>query len=341
MIAQDILLEFLKLGRVEFAGFLCGVTLSGALALQGGALNARNGVALLAIALLTNLWGFIHNDICDAEIDQSSASLSTRPLVSGTLSKKSAWVVVLACILSTLACVILNTSGTWPILIILGAAFLGFQYNVWSKRLPGSDLIFAASTALMCLLGAVLVSEGSLGSGPAWNLVWTVVAIQFLDHILFNAGATLKDVKNDSMRSAVTMATFSGVTVGEGDTLSVSRRFQGYIVMLKAGSLVILFASPLWTGMGFGPVQLVFLISVAIASLFLTTHAVNMITFDRREIGRRWVRQEAMGKLLIPLLLLPIAGAWACFLLVAIPFAWFLLSNVLLYRRGTTLNSGF
>ena len=172
-------------------------------------------------------------------------------------------------------------------------------------------------------------------------MVWTVVAIQFMDHILFNAGATLKDVQNDRKTSAVTMATFSGVTVDEDDTLHVSRRFRAYIVGLKLGSLSLLFASPLWTGINFAPLQLGFLAVIAIASICLTAHAVTMARYDRPEFGRRWVQQEAMGKLLIPLLLFPIIGVWASLFLVAMPFAWFLLFNALLYRRGATLNSGF
>jgi len=335
------LLQFLRLGRLEFVGFLFGVMLSGALALQSGHVSCPDLLVLLAVAVLTNLWGFAHNDICDAEIDRQSADLSDRPLVSGTVSITSAWRLTILCIVATLPIVALNRNGMRALPILMASGLLGLLYNNLSKKLPGSDLLFAASTALLCVLGAVLVSDRAVAHDPAWKLVWTVGIIQFLDHVLFNAGATLKDVKNDRAMAAVTMATFCGVTVGENDALFISRRFRGTIILLKLSSLFLLFASPFWSGVGFSSVQCVLLAIAAIASLSLTAHAVNIKVFDRRDIGRRWVRQEAMGKLLVPLLLVQVAGwPWAVFL-AAGPLAWFLLSNAVLHKRGASLHVGF
>ncbi len=335
------LLELLKLGRIQFAGFLFAVMVSGALSLRGSALQAGDVAILLALALLATLWSFAHNDYCDAGIDRRSAELAGRPLVSGTVSMAFARAMMVCCILASLAITLACGQGLWSILVLLASVILGWLYNVLSKKLPGSDLLFAASTTLLCLLGALLVADGRETPAAAWNLVWTVLAIQFIDHVAFNAGATLKDVKNDGASSAVTAATFSGVTVGEDGALKIPKGFSGYIVLLRVLSLSVLFASPLWTGLWFTPLQLLLLAAAAAASLYLIVNAVKVAVFHREEIGRRWVRQEAMGKLLVPILLLETIGWRWALLLVAAPLGWFLLCNVALYGRGASLRKGF
>lgn len=335
------LLELLKLGRIEFAGFLFCVMVSGALSLRGSALQSTDIIVLLALAVLTNLWGFAHNDCCDLRIDRRSTKLSGRPLVNRTVSITSAWSMIICCILANLVITILFQNGAWGLFVLLASMILGWLYNKLSKNLPGSDILFAASTALLCFLGALLVAGSEETPWLTWNMVWIVVIIQFIDHIIFNAGATLKDVKNDSASSAVTMATFLGVTVGENNTLYTSGRFRGYIILLKLFSLSVLFVSPFWTGIRFTSLQVLLLAITAAASLYLTIDAMNLKVFDRDEIGRRWVKQEATCKLLVPLLLIQTAGwRWGAFLIV-VPLGWFLVCNVVLYRRGVSLQKGF
>jgi len=98
-------------------------------------------------------------------------------------------------------------------------------------------------------------------------------------------------LRYDSSSSAVTMATFSGVTVRKNDTLYISRGFRGYIILLKLFSLSVLFVSPFWTGVQFTSLQVLLLAITAAASLYLTIDAMNLKVFDRNEIGRRWVKQ--------------------------------------------------
>lgn len=335
------LLELLRLGRIEFAGFLFCVIVSGALSLRGGGLQFADIIAPLALALLTNVWGFAHNDCCDVEIDGRSQALSTRPLVSGTVSMRSAWSMIICCILANLIITILCRSGTWSVPVLLVSVSLGWLYNELSKKLPGSDILFAASTALFCLLGALLASSGRESLGQAWNMVWIVVIIQFVDHMIFNVGSTLKDVKNDGASSAVTMAVFSGVTVGENDAISIPGRFRGSIILLKLVSLSVLFLSPFWTGIRFGSLQVLLLVATATISLYLTVDAMNLKVFDRREIGRRWVKQEAVTKLLVPGLLIQTAGWQWCLFLIVVPVGWFLVCNVVLYKKGASLQEAF
>ena len=92
------LLERLKLGRIEFAGFLFCVMMYGALSLHGSALQVTEVIVLLVVALFSNLSGSAHNDYCEVQIDRHAASLSGRPLVSEVVSITSARVMIICCV---------------------------------------------------------------------------------------------------------------------------------------------------------------------------------------------------------------------------------------------------
>ena len=333
--------EILKLGRIEFAGFLFCVMLSGAIGLHGRTIMLTDVFTLFIIAFLSNLWGFIHNDYCDVDIDKRSPELNSRPLVRGTVSLSMARRMIACCILLTIVITLLLNKGTISLLVLVASMVLGWWYNRLSKKLPGADLLFAASTALLCLLGALWISGNPASSTLNWNLAGVVVATQFIDHIVFNAGATLKDVKNDRASMAVTMATFSGVTLKENDELLIPVRFKMYIILLKLTAISIVLVSPFLTGIPFSLLQGGTIIMVAIASLYLTIDAITITVFNRHEIGRRWVKQEAAGKLLLPLLLIHTAGlGWSLFL-IFFAFLWFLFCNVIVYKKGFSLNRGY
>lgn len=336
-----VLLKFLQLGRLEFAGFLFSVIVSGYLALNASTANVSDVFWLLAIAVLTNLWGFIDNDVCDVEIDRQADELSGRPLVSGDITVGSARVVTRVFIALTFAVVALKGVNSLAFSVLGASVLLAYAYNRLSKRLPGSDILFAASTALLCLLGPVSATSGSAAGTQFGGMVWTVVAVQFIDHVIFNAGASMKDVKNDRKRSAVTMATFCGVAANGDGSIHIPILFKAYIVLLKLTSLSVLLASPVWTGARLSSVHYAAICAAGLASLVLTAHAMNIKAYDRQTIGRRWVLQELAGKLPLPLMLACTAGWLWCLCLVTVPIVWFWVFNVILHRRYASLNSGF
>ena len=137
------------------------------------------------------------------------------------------------------------------------------------------------------------------------------------------------------------MAVVSGVDVGSNDELTISHKFQAYLILLKLLSLSVLFASPLLTGTPFTSQQALLLVTTAAASLWLTLQALDMKVFDRDQIGRRWLKQEAVSKLLVPILLLQTVGWQWCLFLILVPLGWFLAWNAVLYGRAASLNKGF
>ena len=329
-------LAILRLGRIEFAGSLFAVAVSGAL--SAGRASLADLSVLLGVAVLTDLWGFIHNDLCDLVTDRRSADLADRPLVSGAVSTRTAaWTIALA-IAGSVMLVAGYEQDVWAVAILTAAIVAAWLYNRFSKTLPGSDVLFGASPALLVLLGARLADGGGGVGGP---LVWVVVAIHFFDHVLFNAGATLKDVRNDRDLRLSTAATVLGVWVGQDNSLHMTRRFVVYIVLLRLLGAGVVLSCPWWAGLSPSAGRLAVLVVATAASLALTIRAVCLRVFDRGTIGRRWIQQDLAGKLLVPLLLAGVAGpAWAIFL-VAVPIGWFFLCNVGLYGRGLSLRQEF
>ena len=335
------LLGLLRLGRMEFAGGYFSVMLSGALSLRGSALHSADLIVISALALLTALWTCAHNDCCDFAIDRRSAELSNRPLVSGAVSMRSAWLMVVILVLASFVIVVSCQKGVWSLLALLACAVLSGGHNQLCKKLPGADALLGAAFASQCLLGALLVAGSGETAGLDWRMVWVVVVIQFFDPIVFNAGASLKDVRNDRAASAVTAAVFLGVTVGEDDTLSISGRFKSAMILLKLSSLAVLLLSPFWTGIPFSSPQILLIGAAAAVSLFLTVDSVNVKVFDRPRIGRHLIKQEAASKLLVALLLMETAGWRWSLVLFAVPIAWYFACNVVLYGRGLSFRKEF
>ena len=334
-------LELLRLGRIEYAGFALYLMLFGALSLRGSNLQPTDMLLLLALAVFMNQASYAHNDTCDVELDRGSADLSERPLVSRAVSATSARRMVACCVLASLAITILFARGPWGIPVFLLIMGLGWAYNKVSKKLPGADVLLAGAYALQCLFGAALVAGRGQALAMNWRMVWVVVAIQFLDMMGANACHALKDVRNDRASSAVTMPVFLGVVVREDNTILMSRRFRATILLLKFLAMGVLFLSPFWTGAPFSSLQILLLGVGAAGSLYLTMDTLSIDVLEKGDIAWRTSKQITANASMAPLLLVQTAG-WPCvLLLLAAAPGWYLLCNIVFYRRGLSLWRGF
>lgn len=332
---------YLQLGRIEFAGFLACVMLSGALCIKGVGLHVLETWPIFIVAVLTNIWGFAHNDWQDVHIDRMSPKLSDRPLVSGQASKRGTLILIGVSVSGVILVNTISAPGLAAFLIILSSIVLGCAYNILSKRIPGMDFVFAASTAMLCLVGAMQVDGYLFARNSPNSLLWAICMIYFLDHAIFNIGATLKDVRNDQAFGANTISIALGVQIKPQRQLCIPKPFKYLVMILKATSLLV-FIFFAWTnGPPFGLAYRLLIPAMAATSLFLTFDALRIKTFDRKEIGLRWIKQEAFCKLLPPLLMLPVIGlAWFLFL-IFFPFIWFALSLRLIHGNSLKLYKGF
>lgn len=120
--------------------------------------NVLAGVGLAGITGWDATWGWVSvamvafytagmylNDLCDYEVDRRERP--NRPLPSGRVSKRAAWVVTL--VLFASGTTLLAMVGTRPLfsgLVLIGLIVL---YDVWHKTNPLSPLIMASTRAMV------------------------------------------------------------------------------------------------------------------------------------------------------------------------------------------------
>src|SRR6056297_4033621 len=89
--------EYLKLAR-SFNAVLTGISpVMGAIAMQQ--YNILILLILFLIGFFGHSFGFVFNDIIDYNIDKTSKEISDRPLISGTISLRNAWIFAFLCII--------------------------------------------------------------------------------------------------------------------------------------------------------------------------------------------------------------------------------------------------
>ena len=334
---SEVFVALLKLGRIEFTGFLYCAMLCGALSMGGPNLSASGILLVFVVALFSNAWGFAHNDLCDLPIDSASENLFGRPLVNGKVSIRTARFFIAVNIVIPFV-IMLYVQRNVKLVALLVASFLfAAAYNILSKRMPFSDLLFAASSSLLCLFGGFIVG----GDKGNVSLLLAVSSLVFIDYAIFNACATIKDVKNDQSHSAVTAATFCGARVSATGVLCLPIGIKMYVFSLRLLAVVVVCICPFIFNLRFGYWQMGLLFAASLLSICATVAVLSVRVFDRTRIGRVLVIQDASSKLLVPLLLAGFVGWEWCVFLVMFPLVWFFVCGLFLYRRVFSLNKSY
>ncbi len=209
-------------------------------------LTPRRATGLLAVASAFHLFAYLHNDICDLDLDRTQPRRRHYPLVRGAVEPELALGLALACVPLAFA---LHTRlvaadacspARGDARISLAAAFGAMAiYNRWGKACP-----FPPLTDLVQALGwAALLRYGALTMGRALTTLTCLLMVYETLLILMVNGVhgALRDLENDAARGARTTALFLGARMEEG-RLRLSRALLLYIVTLQAALLAL----PLW-----------------------------------------------------------------------------------------------
>lgn len=328
--------EYLKLAR-SFNAVLTGVSpVMGAVAMQE--YNVGVLVVLFLIGFLGHSFGFVLNDILDFNLDNKSREISDRPLISGTISLKNAWIFAIGCL--ALAFVIAfalayPSANFFPLVLMVVSAASIVVYNVISKKYPFMDVFVGAGIFFFILYGAVAVS-GSLSavSDLAWIVcVLGTVQVMFMQIV---AGG-MKDIENDFLQGARTAAVRMGVRVNNGK-LKVSRSFFAVAFVLQIVDIVLVF-SPFFLFSSFSQisvltyVQFALLGLISVLMLVLSYRLLTMKDFVRKQ-ARKYIGSHYMINFaLVPVMLMTL-NPYAI-LIAFMPALGFVLSNVVLH--GTLL----
>ena len=322
--------EFAILIRIQQVG--TSVTpIIGALSVKGNLLDITDAFFLFIIAMIINIGGQVHNDLCDYQIDKQSKELQQRPLVKGTFSLKDAKIIILFNLFLVLIILFCFYPSIYAISTILIGFLFGTLYNIYSKRLPGADLFLSISLSLFFLFGAIVVTDDFKGFQDISSTTWILFLLVFIHVFLMDAlGGGLKDAKNDRKSGARTLAISLGVKANK--ELIIPTSYKSIMLLFELATIVLTALLYLWIQRQFHTIQLIFVIILLIGTFLTTIKMITMKVFDRKKIKYINRNHELFGYMLVPMILINTTGIiWFVFLLL-LPIVWFMIFNFILYK---------
>lgn len=286
---------------------------------------------LFFIGILCHICGFVLNEYVDIDVDKKSRDLQNKPLVSGAIPKKHALIIALFSAIFAYLLTIIYFQSIYP-LIFLSLTFIsGIIYDLFGKRLPGSDVFAAGACFFVFLFGASAVSI------EFTNLIF-IVAFSCFFHIIFNNAVEggLKDIDHDFLAGAKTTAIRMGVFLKDG-RLIITKNFSFFAYSIKffyIGLVILAGFQPeinLWQFNNY-MIHIIFiiLVSIVLITLYKFWHPPD---FNRPRLIRLFAIHEIFAYFLGPIILVPLIGYKFVLLLLFIPFFWFLICNLIIYQK--------
>ena len=328
--------EYLKLSR-SFNAVLTGVSpVMGAIAMEQ--YNILTLFLLFLIGFFGHTYGFVLNDIIDYNIDKTSKEISDRPLVSGTISIKKAWIYAIFSMMISFiiaSYLALTTRIYYPIIVLAISAVFVTIYDLISKKIPGMDIILTTSIFFLILYGASTVVKDIFNVTKLALIVCILGSIQVLFMNAIAAG--MKDIENDYKRGAKTLAIKMGVRIIDGKLkVPIAFKSLAYGIQLIDILLVLLPFFIVWNVTKLSILQYLqwgIIIIIGIILFVLSSKLLNMKYFDRKK-ARKYIGSHYMINFTIVPIMLMTLNPWAG-LIMFFPGLGFILSNIILHRTIT------
>jgi 4-hydroxybenzoate polyprenyltransferase len=328
--------EYLKLAR-SFNAVLTGISpVMGAIAMQQ--YDIITLILLFLIGFLGHTFGFVFNDIIDYNIDKSSKEISDRPLISGTISLRSAWIFAFGSMAGAFLIALylaVTMQHFFPLLILaISASFIAL-YDLVSKKFPLTDVFVAIGVFFLIIYGASTTTSTLTSLTSLTWIVCVLGAIQVLIMQIIAGG--MKDIENDFQRGARTLAIQMGVRVTEGK-LQVPSSFKALAYGIQLVDLIIVFLPfiIIWnirTLSLFQYIQWASLIFVGILMFFLSHKLLTMERFERTKARKLIGSHYMINFTIVPIMLMSL-NPWAG-ILMFFPGLGFIFFNLILH--GTLL----
>jgi 4-hydroxybenzoate polyprenyltransferase len=225
--------------RLSAFGATAALPLLGA-AVADRTLDGRRAAGLLGVAAAFHTFAYVHNDLCDLELDRTQPLRAAYPLVRGALAPRAALALALASLPAAFALDALASApgrtGARRARLATALALLA-AYNHWGKRCslpPLTDLIQA-------LGWAALLAYGAAASGQADPPLLRLLVVYELALIMQVNGihGALRDLANDHARGARTTAIWLGARPGPTGDLQITRALAAYALALQATLLAL------------------------------------------------------------------------------------------------------
>jgi len=311
---------YMKLLRLPGLGGLAIPPVFGAISV--GIYDFYNLVLLFAIGCFTAIFGFVLNDYADVELDKLVKELHGKPLVSGTISKKSAVAICIFCVLLTFLFTFILWKGEnfddlkfSAILVLFIAGILGTIYNLYGKKIAGSDFMVALSMAFVFLFGALAFAKPTL-------LTWIIFWLTFNQTLHMNAvEGGIKDADHDFIMGVKNIALTAGVKV-EGKKIFIPWHFKAFGLAIRFSSACLIFI-PFIYGLSYYIWQIILLFLLIALVILIEIRLLWLKEFDRKQI-RKLIASAAFARYsIVPIMLISKIGMIS-FFLVALPLLWYI-----------------
>lgn len=198
-------------------------------------LEGRRAIGLLAVAAAFHAFAYLHNDLCDLDLDRTQPLRADYPLVRGSLTPRTVRALALTAIPVAFA---LDTLVAAPDrahsrrIRLAAAMLLLAAYNRWGKSCP-----FPPLTDLIQALGwATLIGYGAAATGHRDNRLVSLLSGYELLLIMQVNGihGALRDLANDYAQGARTTAIWLGARPHPDGGMSLPPAVAIYALSLQA-----------------------------------------------------------------------------------------------------------
>lgn len=302
-------------------------------AITVGVFDLDKLLILFVIGALAAIYGFILNDYADVELDKLIKELHGKPLVSGDISRKNAIAICIFCVLFTFLFIFILWSGSTldsykfgALLCILLAGFFGSIYNLYGKKIAGSDFLVAVSMSFVFLFGA-------LSFGIPTILTWIIFILTFNQTLHMNAvEGGIKDADHDFIMGVNNIALRSGVKV-DGNKIFIPHHFKAFGMGIRLFSAFLLFVPFVFLGYGYNPGQIIVLAVAALGVIYFSIKLLSIKTFNRDAIRKYIGLQSFLRYSLVPIMLVSVIGILYSMILIIFPIVWYIIFTPLLGEK--------
>ncbi len=311
---------YIKLVRLPGLGGLAIPPVFGAISV--GTYDFYNLAILFIIGCFTAIFGFVLNDYADVELDKLVKELHGKPLVSGEIRRENAVAICIMCVLfSFLFSFILWKGKVFDelkfsaIFILFLAGILGTIYNLYGKKIAGSDFLVALSISLIFLFGALSFSKPNL-------LTWIIFVLTFNQTLHMNAiEGGIKDADHDFIMGVKNIALTAGVKVS-GKKIFIPWHFKLFGMGIRLSSACLVFI-PFIYGMSYYIWQIALLLILISLVILIEAKLLWIKNFERIKIRKLISSAAFIRYSIVPIMLISKIGIIS-FILVALPILWYI-----------------
>jgi len=315
------LIAYLRLGRINFAGFFI-ILLPTIYAIAGGNFWSLTALELALFGLLYQYNGFILNDYWDRELDRKDNKY-WRPLVNGSASETTVkrLIVVLSIVCIAIALSLVNSIGS--IIVLILTIVCGILYNYTKARTRFSFIFSACAFSFLVLFPYTIISKID-------DIIILLVLYTFF-YVIYQNGYSSNYIDPQDSKNFIK---FLGTKVSNNRlVISATTKLFGYTAKLATFIIGLLFW---WVAI---PSNLKIFFILVYCILYVIVFYVVWRQFTNHDINRSHMSKdiiivELLSFYAIIFMLYPLIGTIEYILFITFTPLWFFLWKFLLWGKS-------